>query len=610
MFSWLRSRKLWKKQRAIYQKAADFFHKNRGKLGSEEEATATVLREWNSYILEKQDLASAMECQKRMAEKMPRSLEDPPLWKQATHFALSIALAIALMLLLRPTWLEHQRVPSGSMRSTLLEKQHVIVSKTSYGINSPFSRSKIFRPEGSLRRGDIVTFTAEGIRGLDTKTNLFYLFPSYKRLVKRLMALGGDNVYFYGGKVWTLDSTSGELKSNFDFYDGIKGQEYIPFQHPSGLSLRGVYGEKNAPIYATSLFGYLLEAVTKDENNENTFLEPTSGKPLTAPAFHMFGIGNYGNCRLLTKRQYFYSAAPTLHLQDEPYLLEISHHGSLLSSSTATADSAEPLFLQRSILPLTEEAVTRLKQALSTSRFELKNGRLFRFEIDPKSVDHGFDIIVTDLSQKNLNGTYELEKGDLYKVGIGGQREKLSSHPLLNDKHLPLLFNCGLDWNKNSKASANYSPQLIKRFAYFNEGDLYCMGHLIYAKDDPVLIRFVQSEQMRQKADPSYFPFVDEGVPTKERVEEKGLTIPKDQLLVLGDNHALSGDSRFFGPIPQSNIEGRPVAIIWPPSSFALSLKQNPLTWAQMLPTALYYLTFLLIILGVWGYNRRYAKKI
>jgi signal peptidase I len=34
---------------------------------------------------------------------------------------------------------------------------------------------------------------------------------------------------------------------------------------------------------------------------------------------------------------------------------------------------------------------------------------------------------------------------------------------------------------------------------------------------------------------------------------------------VLGDNHAMSADSRVFGFLPQENLQGVPDLIIWPP---------------------------------------------
>jgi signal peptidase I len=52
---------------------------------------------------------------------------------------------------------------------------------------------------------------------------------------------------------------------------------------------------------------------------------------------------------------------------------------------------------------------------------------------------------------------------------------------------------------------------------------------------------------------------------------EAEITVPPDDVYVLGDNRAVSEDSRAFGPVPDSALTGKAIAGIWPlPSLGAL----------------------------------------
>ena len=94
-------------------------------------------------------------------------------------------------------------------------------------------------------------------------------------------------------------------------------------------------------------------------------------------------------------------------------------------------------------------------------------------------------------------------------------------------------------------------------------------------KDDPILLKFIQQEYLRQEAAPNYrphIPFDDPGPPLTSEgeidtalLQQKGITIPVNRYMALGDNYAMSADSRDFGLVPEENIRGAPDYIFWPP---------------------------------------------
>ncbi|MEY2477110.1 MAG: signal peptidase [Actinomycetota bacterium] len=59
-------------------------------------------------------------------------------------------------------------------------------------------------------------------------------------------------------------------------------------------------------------------------------------------------------------------------------------------------------------------------------------------------------------------------------------------------------------------------------------------------------------------------PYLPDGTVTSDFAP---VVVPEGSLWVMGDNRSNSSDSRFFGPIRRSTVQGRTVLRVWPPGS-------------------------------------------
>lgn len=108
----------------------------------------------------------------------------------------AILMAIVLALFIRTFVVQAFKIPSGSMKQTLLIGDHILVNKFIYGIKIPFLRKTIV-PIKSPKRGDIVVFK----------------FPEdpKKDFIKRVVGIAGDQVEIRDKQVYInqkqVDST-------------------------------------------------------------------------------------------------------------------------------------------------------------------------------------------------------------------------------------------------------------------------------------------------------------------------------------------------------------------------------------------------------------------
>jgi signal peptidase I len=98
----------------------------------------------------------------------------------------AILLAVLIAFFIRTFVIQAYKIPSGSMKPTLLIGDHILVSKFSYGIKLPFIRSTVI-PTGEPKRGDIVVF--------------IYPEDRSKDFIKRLIGVPGDTIEVRNKKI-------------------------------------------------------------------------------------------------------------------------------------------------------------------------------------------------------------------------------------------------------------------------------------------------------------------------------------------------------------------------------------------------------------------------
>ncbi len=143
----------------------------------------------------------------------------------------SVIWAVALAMAIRTFIMAPFKIPSGSMRPTLIEGDRILVNKFLYRFRAP-------------QRGDIIVFR--------------YPEDPKRPFIKRLVAVGGDHVQIRDGKVIVngqpLDGT-GIFSSNHYYNQGWYGQEGETTDVPPGSYY--VLGDNSASSHDSRFWGFV-----------------------------------------------------------------------------------------------------------------------------------------------------------------------------------------------------------------------------------------------------------------------------------------------------------------------------------------------------------------
>jgi signal peptidase I len=285
--------------------------------------------------------------------------------------------------------------------------------------------------------------------------------------------------------------------------------------------------------------------------------------------------------RLLTKDQVKQLTDIDPATLDEGVLyLELKHHPSLSHAKMGYDEwnRYRPMVgTSTSIIPLQEHHLRAIFENIYTARFIVKEGMARRSSVNlVHPGTSGFFPLLPGVP----DGTYEFYYGKAHQIKWEGISFELPpSHPLykFDPQRIQLFYNIGLEFD--TRFSPQTKEQIIAppRYAYFRNGDLYLTGAPVLKSDDPTLLAFIEKEKQKQAASRPqnpYYAFVDIGPPllpdgrvNADIIRRYGLKVPPESYLVLGDNHANSGDSREFGFVPEGNLRGGPTFIFWPPGS-------------------------------------------
>jgi signal peptidase I len=178
------------------------------------------------------------------------------------EYAEAIIIAILVAFFIRTFIVQAFKIPSGSMKPTLLIGDHILVNKFIYGVKIPFIRKNLISIS-EPKRGDVIVF--------------IYPEDRSKDFIKRVIGVGGDTI---------------EIRNKKIFLNGLPFQDthgvYVDdFIIPGTIQPRDNFGPITVPKGAVFTMGD-----NRDQSYDSRFWGVVDLKEVLGKAFIMYWSWN------------------------------------------------------------------------------------------------------------------------------------------------------------------------------------------------------------------------------------------------------------------------------------------------------------------------------
>ena len=211
------------------------------------------------------------------AEAKPSALQE------LVEIIKTVAVALAIALVLRVVFFQPFTIPSASMEPNLYEGDYIVVSKYAYGwsrhsipFSPPLFQGRVF--ERTPKRGDIIVFKLPR--------------DGHTDYIKRLIGLPGDRVQVRGGVVYINgDQVPRVQTANVDEMTGYAVQQFRETL-PEGRQIRVNDFGPNGDLDDTALMvvpqGHYFFMGDNRDNSQDSRLDPSVGVGFV-PAANLVG---------------------------------------------------------------------------------------------------------------------------------------------------------------------------------------------------------------------------------------------------------------------------------------------------------------------------------